>query len=62
MGGELRTYAGYNEIVDNENVGSFFFNGRFTGDAYTDFLLGLPTSSTRLLDRQNKRNLFNPLG
>ncbi len=48
FGGELRTYSFYNEIVSNDNYGNFSFNGAFTGDAYADFLLGIPISSTRL--------------
>jgi hypothetical protein len=48
FGGELRTYSRFNAQVPNENFGSFEFDGAFTNDAYADFLLGLPLSSTRL--------------
>jgi len=48
FGGELRTYSRFDAQVPNENFGSFEFDGAFSNDAYADFLLGLPLSSTRL--------------
>ena len=62
IGGELRTYSFYTEIVDNANFGSFSFNGRFTGDAYADFLLGLPNTSTRLNPLVPRTQSSNELG
>ncbi len=62
IGGELRTYGDYNEQVPNENFGSFSFNGRFTGDAYADFLLGLPNTSTRLNPLTNRSRTSKELG
>jgi hypothetical protein len=62
IGGELRTYSNYNEMVSNENYGVFDFNGRFTGDAYADFLLGLPNSSTRLDPLVNRTMTSKELG
>ena len=62
LGGELRTYSNYNEMVSNENYGVFDFNGRFTGDAYADFLLGLPNSSTRLDPLVNRTMTSKELG
>ena len=62
VGGELRTYSNYNEMVSNENYGVFDFNGRFTGDAYADFLLGLPNSSTRLDPLVNRTMTSKELG
>ncbi|MBX7221547.1 MAG: TonB-dependent receptor [Blastocatellia bacterium] len=34
--------------IGGEDFGTFSFDGRFTGNAYADFLLGLPNRSTRL--------------
>lgn len=48
IGGEVRTYSTYNEQVSNDNFGNFQFTGTFTGNAYADFLLGLPRRSIRL--------------
>jgi len=62
IGGELRTYSDYNEIVSNDNFGRFSFNGRFTGDAYADFLLGLPNTSRRLNPLTNRQRTSNELG
>ena len=39
--------------------GNFTFNGRFTGNAYADFLLGLPTSVVRLDPYPTQYNRFN---
>jgi Carboxypeptidase regulatory-like domain len=62
FGGELRTYSDYNEQVPNENFGSFEFNGSFSGNAYADFLLGLPLSSTRLSPIINRKRTQKELG
>ncbi len=48
MGGELRTYRQYNGRVVDGIYGNFTFDGSLTGNAYADFLLGLPYSSLRL--------------
>jgi hypothetical protein len=50
FGGELRTYSDYNGLVPAGTYGEFTFNGSLTGNAYADFLLGLPYSSNRLLE------------
>ena len=63
FGGELRTYSTYNQnIVPNENYGSFSFDGAFTGNAYADFLLGLPITSTRLNPLVNRTETSKELG
>ncbi len=62
IGGELRKYGNYNEQVPNENYGRFTFNGSFTGDAYADFLLGLPRNSTRLDPLVNRTLSSKELG
>jgi hypothetical protein len=62
FGGEQRSYGDYNEQVPNENFGSFAFNGVFSGNAYADFLLGLPLSSTRLNPIINRKRTQKELG
>src|SRR5207244_6801727 len=57
-----RTYSDYDERVPNENFGSFEFNGSFSGNAYADFLLGLPLSSTRLNPLVNRKVTAKELG
>ena len=60
-GGELRTYRNYNGRVVDGVYGNLTFDGSLTGNAYADFLLGLPYSSLRLdplIDRvQRSREL-----
>lgn len=48
FGGELRTYRNFNGSIPEGNYGSFNFNGSITGNAYADFLLGIPFSSSRI--------------
>jgi len=62
FGGELRTYGNFNGTVSNANYGNFAFNGSFTGNAYADFMLGLPLSSTRLNPLINRRLSQKELG
>jgi len=62
FGGEQRTYSDYDERVPNENFGSFEFNGAFSGNAYADFLLGLPLSSTRLNPLVNRKRTQKEIG
>lgn len=47
FGGELKTFRNFNGIVPEGTYGIFTFNGTLSGDAYADFLLGLPFSSQR---------------
>lgn len=57
FGGELRTYRDFNGLVPAGTYGNFTFNGSLTGNAYADFLVGLPYSSERLdplLDRTRR--------
>jgi hypothetical protein len=61
FGGELRTYRDYAGLVPVGTYGQFTFNGNLSGNAYSDFLLGLPFQSERLdpiLDRvRNSKEL-----
>ena len=53
-GGEYKHYGHESSIAPAGTYGNFTFNGTLTGNAYADFLLGLPYSSQRitpLLDR-----------
>jgi hypothetical protein len=61
-GGELRTYGDFNGTVPNTNYGDFRFNGSFTGNAYADFMLGLPLSSTRINPLTNRSTSQKELG
>src|SRR5207247_1936474 len=62
FGGELRTYGDFNGEVPNNNFGNFRFNGAFSGNAYADFLLGLPLSSTRLNPLVDRKRTSKELG
>jgi len=62
FGSELRAYGNFDGKVPNENFGSFAFNGVFSGNAYADFLLGLPISSTRLNPLTNRKQTSKELG
>ncbi len=62
FGGELRTYGRFLGTVPNENFGSFEFDGSFTNDAYADFLLGVPLSSTRLNPLVDRKITSKELG
>ena len=48
FGGEYKTYAVFDGAIPDGTYGNFNFNGTHTTQAYADFLLGIPFSSTRL--------------
>jgi hypothetical protein len=48
FGGEYKTYTQFTGVIPEGTFGTFTFNGSFTGNAYADFLLGLPRTSVRL--------------
>jgi len=48
MGGELRTFDNTTAVASTGTYGQFWFDGRFTGFSYSDFLLGYPNQSSRL--------------
>lgn len=62
FGGEQRTYGRYDARVSNDNFGNFSFNGNWSGNAYADFMLGLPLSSTRLNPIVNRKQTSKELG
>ncbi len=48
FGGTLRTFKNFVDVVNEGNYGNFAFNGALSGDPYADFLLGMPSTSSRL--------------
>jgi len=62
FGGEQRSYKDFDNRVPNENFGSFDFNGSLSGNAYADFLLGLPFRSSRLNPLVNRTETSKELG
>jgi len=62
FGGELRMYSSFDGQIPNANFGDFTFNARWSGNAYADFMLGLPFSSTRLNPIVNRKRTSKELG
>ena len=62
FGFEQRSYFHFDGTVPNENYGSFNYEGNWTGNAYADFLLGLPLTSTRLNPILNRSYSTKELG
>ncbi len=62
FGGGLQTYRDYNGYVPEGTFGRFNFNGTYTGNAYADFLLGLPFSSERLDPLVDRVRRFRGIG
>lgn len=60
--------AGFSYLFDNHwnassNTGSFAFNGRYSGNAYADFLLGFPSSTGNSIPANKvTRNLSSTYG
>jgi len=48
FGGEYRQYQQHRPGISSDTYGNFSFNGQLSGSAYADFLLGLPSTATRL--------------
>lgn len=62
FGFDYRKYIGYNNVVPNGTYGQFAFNGSLSGFPYSDFLLGLPFTSTRVDPLVDRRRRSNELG
>jgi outer membrane receptor protein involved in Fe transport len=60
FGGQYHAYRTFSGIVPN--YGSFSFNGQFTGNAYADFLLGIPRTSSRVDPLVNRARNTKELG
>jgi hypothetical protein len=48
MGAELRSASQFSGSIPDGTFGSYAFNGSITGNAFADFLLGVPYSSSRV--------------
>ncbi len=62
FGGELKPQSRFVGTIPQGSYGSFAFDGTFSGNAYADFLLGLPHTSSRLDPITNRTMLDNELG
>src|SRR5206468_9360900 len=57
-----RTSASMEPFPTTTMYGNFAFDGTWTGNAYADFLLGLPITSTRLNPILNRKYSTKELG
>jgi hypothetical protein len=62
FGGQIRHWSNPTMQYASGTYGSFSYDGRFTGTAYADFLLGLPATSTRLNPLVNRSSHANEQG
>lgn len=62
FGGDFYRYREFSGQVPEANWGVFAFNGRFTGNAVADFLLGIPNSSQRLNPLLDRYRIAQELG
>ncbi len=56
FGGEYRQFWWQSGIINTQVYGAFTFNGTYSGNAFADFLLGIPYQSNRLDPLYNRRN------
>lgn len=62
FGGEFKPQNRFVGNIPENTYGNFSFNGSFAGQAYADFLLGIPFTSTRLDPLTNRTLKDNELG
>jgi hypothetical protein len=62
FGGEVKPWANNTESYASGTYGAFSYTGTFTGNAYADFLLGLPTTSSRLNPQGARTSHAHELG
>jgi len=62
FGFDQRSYFRFDGTVPNDNYGNFAFDGTWSGNAYADFLLGLPITSSRLNPILNRKYSTKELG
>jgi hypothetical protein len=62
FGGEYRQLWRFRGTLSTQVYGNFTFNGYATGNAYADFLLGIPQISTRLDPLVNRRATNKQVG
>lgn len=60
FGGSFQHYRNFRGVVPD--YGTFSFNGSFTGNAYADFLLGLPLRSQRVTPLGEREMTLNEYG
>lgn len=60
FGGSVQHYSNFYGVVPN--YGTFTFDGSITGNAYADFLLGLPQESQRVNPLGNQTQTLNEYG
>jgi len=60
FGGSIQHYSNFYGVVPN--YGTFTFDGSITGNAYADFLLGLPQESQRVNPLGNQSQTLNEYG
>jgi hypothetical protein len=62
FGGEYKPQSRFSGFIPEGTYGSFSFNGSLSGYGYSDFLLGLPFTSTRLDPLTNRTLRDSELG
>jgi len=62
VGGDFRHFWNCCGTISTQVYGNFTFNGTYTGNAYADFLLGIPFNSSRLIPLVNRTNHQNQTG
>jgi hypothetical protein len=62
FGGEYKPQKRFAGNIPEGTYGSFAFNGSFSGQAYADFMLGIPFTSTRLDPLTNRTRKDSELG
>ena len=62
VGADYRHFWNCCGTISTQNYGNFTFNGTYTGLGYSDFLLGIPFNSTRLIPLVNRINHQNQAG
>jgi hypothetical protein len=62
MGFDYRRARGADKGLDADAFGNFSFTNAFTGYAYSDFLLGMPTTTARSLPRDSRYERYSYVG
>lgn len=62
FGGEYKPQNRFSGTIPEGTYGSFAFNGSFSGQGYSDFMLGIPFTSTRLDPLTNRVRKDSELG
>jgi hypothetical protein len=62
FGAEYKPFSNNIQTIKEGTYGQFTFNGTFTGHGYSDFMLGIPYSSSRLNQLSNRTELDSEFG